>query len=180
MPPSRYVSLSHSSTCSALLPPSFLLVSPSCMDAYYPSLSQMYPLLLLHLPLRRLPSSCAFLPYLAPTPLAFLPLQLFTGSTTSISFHLAVFELSFSLRSIPPIIFHLSSSTCLPLPSTCSVSFPFSALIAFLLRSSSQLYLSSSHLLTQLGPHSCFFGSLFLSAKRYILGRASVFVQTQI
>lgn len=102
-----------------------------------PSLSQMYPLLLLHLPLRRLPSSCAFLPYLAPTPLAFLPLQLFTGSTTSISFHLVVFELSFSLRSIPPIIFHLSSSTCLPLPSTCSVSFPFSALIAFLLHSSS-------------------------------------------
>lgn len=74
------------------------------------SLSQMYPLLLHHLPLRCLPSSCASLPYLAPTLLAFLPLQLFTGSTASISFHLAVFELSFSLRSIPRIIFYLPSS----------------------------------------------------------------------
>lgn len=42
MPPSRYVSLSHSSTCSAL-PPSFLFVSLSCMDVLSLSFSNVPP-----------------------------------------------------------------------------------------------------------------------------------------
>lgn len=63
---------------------------------------RMHPLPLHQPSPQRSPSSCAFLPYLDPTPLTFLlPLhQLFTGSTTSVSLHLAAFESSFSL---PPI-----------------------------------------------------------------------------
>lgn len=67
--------------------------------------SRMYPLLLLQPSPRYSPSSCAFLPYLAPTLSTFLlpPLQLFTSSTTNVSFYLVAFE---SLFSLPPTPLH--------------------------------------------------------------------------
>lgn len=70
------------------------------------SFSPVYPLLLQPSP-QRLPSSCAFLPYLAPTPSTFLLslLQLFTSSTANVSFYLVAFESSVSLP--PPCLHHL-------------------------------------------------------------------------
>lgn len=56
----------------------------------------------------------------------------------SLSFHLAAFELSFSLRSIPSIMFYLSSSTCPSLrPAPFLFHFRLLSLSCFILRHSS-------------------------------------------
>lgn len=90
----------------------------------------MYPLLLLQPSPQRLPSSCAFLPYLAPTLSTFLLplLQLFTSSTTNVSFYLVVFESPFSLpsTSLHNLLSFFRSILCsFPIFGSCRSLTPF-------------------------------------------------------
>jgi len=122
--------LSLSSTCSALSPLlSLLFLVLSYIYILHVSLLlQCTPFFSSsnHLP-QCSPSSCAFLPYLAPT---FLlpPLQLFTSSTTNVFFYLVTFESSFSLPPIPLhnlLSFFRSKLRSFPIFGSCRSLTPF-------------------------------------------------------
>lgn len=139
MPPSRYIFLSLTLLPVHPLFPSislsFIFVSPSRTCTYYPSPSQMYPLLL-----SSTPSSTLTFQLRVPA----LPRShssRFSSPPTVHRFNHEYLLPSRSIRivglaSFDPSYNFLSFFPCLPRFTARSVSFPFSAAIAFLLHSS--------------------------------------------
>lgn len=184
VPFSFYVSLSHSSTCSALFPTiylSFLLVPHSYMyvlSLSFPNVPPSTPpppssTLTFHLPAAR---SC-----LTSLPLYYL---LFPSNCSPVQPRISP---SISQHSSRPSRFvrcllriFYPSSPASPSPRLAPFLSHFRPLRRFL---APFFAVVPSFLLPpsiQLGLHSCFSGSLFISVKRSILGREFVFVQTQI